>query len=364
MKNKISVILFAAVLLLSSVACFFKPETAFSESERRPLASMPEFSTETVLNGEFMKNFESYATDQIPFRDSLRSVKAGFSAYVWRQLDNNGLYFADGHIAKLEYPQNPEMMDFAAEKFRFLYEQYLKKSDINIYLSVVPDKNHFLAEKNGRLSLDYSAFAKEFSEKVPYMTYLDIMPLLSLEDYYRTDSHWKQENISKVAEFLAKEMGTDIKADYEVITANENFSGVYAGQLALPFAPDELRYVSNETLKNCIVTYYDTGMPKVGPMYDMEKAVGRDPYEMFLAGSQPLVTIENPGAETEKELILFRDSYGSSLAPLLAEGYRKITVVDIRYIQSGFLRNFVEFSNQDVLFLYSASLLNNSTALR
>ncbi|MBQ9914597.1 MAG: hypothetical protein IJO50_00485 [Clostridia bacterium] len=325
---------------------------------------MPELSVETVLNGEFMKNFESYATDQIPFREALRSVKAGFSAYVWQKMDNNGLYFADGHIAKLEYPKNMEMMDFAAEKFGFLYEQYLKDTDAKIYLSVVPDKNYFLAEQSGRLSLDYPAFAKEFSEKVPYMTYLDIMPLLSLDDYYRTDSHWKQESISKVAEFLADKMGTDATAEYEVLTANESFDGVYAGQLALPFVPDRLQYVTNETLANCIVTYYDTGLPKKGPLYDMEKAAEKDPYEMFLAGSQPLITIENPAADTDKELILFRDSFGSSLAPLLVEGYRNITVVDIRYIQSGFLGKFIEFSDQDVLFLYSASLLNNSTALR
>ena len=43
---------------------------------------------------------------------------------------------------------------------------------------------------------------------------------------------------------------------------------------------------------------------------------------------------------------------------------RKITVVDIRYIQSGFVGNFVDFDKGDVLFLYSTTLLNNSMAMR
>ena len=99
-------------------------------------------------------------------------------------------------------------------------------------------------------------------------------------------------------------------------------------------------------------------------MYDMEKAAGKDPYEMFLSGTRAVMTIENPQAQTEKELIVFRDSFGSSLIPLLAEGYRKITVLDIRYVQSSQLGQVVAFGNQDVLFLYSTMLLNNSMALR
>jgi hypothetical protein len=96
----------------------------------------------------------------------------------------------------------------------------------------------------------------------------------------------------------------------------------------------------------------------------MEKSTGKDPYEMFLSGTSPLITIENPDIRTSKELILFRDSFGSSMAPLLAQGYKKITVVDIRYMQSSFLGNFIEFTDQDVLFLYSTTLINNSTAMR
>ena len=39
------------------------------------------------------------------------------------------------------------------------------------------------------------------------------------------------------------------------------------------------------------------------------------------------IDIVNPTSNSNKELIVFRDSYGSSLVPLLIDGYRKITVV-------------------------------------
>ena len=84
---------------------------------------------------------------------------------------------------------------------------------------------------------------------------------------------------------------------------------------------------------------------------------------MFLSGSDALLTIENPNAATEKELVVFRDSFGSSLAPLLATGYAKITLVDLRYLQSDLLGNFIDFENQDVLFLYSTLVLNNTVTM-
>ena len=109
---------------------------------------------------------------------------------------------------------------------------------------------------------------------------------------------------------------------------------------------------------------YDHETGKYIEVYDFEKANGQDAYEIFLSGSKSLLTVENPDAKTEKELIVFRDSFGSSIVPLLIEGYSTVTVVDIRYISSDMLSRFVDFHGQDVLFLYSTMVLNNSITLK
>ena len=62
------------------------------------------------------------------------------------------------------------------------------------------------------------------------------------------------------------------------------------------------------------------------------------------------MTIENTESLSAKELIVFGDSFSRSLLPLLAESYQKITLVDIRYLPSEYIRNYVEFEGQDVLF--------------
>ena len=99
-------------------------------------------------------------------------------------------------------------------------------------------------------------------------------------------------------------------------------------------------------------------------VYDLSKGEGKDLYEVFLSGSVSLLTIEDPHAQTDRELIVFRDSFGSSLAPLLVQGYKSVTLVDIRYISSAMLDRFLDFHGQDVLFLYSTLVLNNSQQLR
>jgi hypothetical protein len=52
------------------------------------------------------------------------------------------------------------------------------------------------------------------------------------------------------------------------------------------------------------------------------------------------------------------------MIPLLVQGYRTITLVDLRYMNSSMLGQFIEFVDQDVLFLYSTLVLNNSNSLK
>ncbi len=363
-KHRIVTIIFSLILCVVSVMCWAKPDGDISESERRELKQKPELTSETLLSGEFMDEFEEYTTDQFPLRDILRGVKALFSKYVFNKLDNNGLIYSYGHLAKLEYPVNPHMVDNAQKKFDYLYNTYMKDKDVNVYLSLVPDKNYYLSQKNGYISIDYKAFIEDFKSRMEYMKYIDITDMLSIDDFYRTDSHWKQEEIVDVAKYIAESMGTVIDENYDINKLDNPFKGVYLGQSALDVEPDEIKYLTNDKLLGFKVNYFDTGKAKEGDMYNMDKAYGKDPYEMFLSGASPLIEIVNPDSISDKELIVFRDSYGSSIVPLLSTGYKKVTVVDIRYLQSNFVGNFVKFDSQDVLFLYSTTLINNSMALR
>ena len=375
-KNITLIVLASLVLFGFAFWSWLKAPEPFSESERRALAEKPKFSLDTVFHENtdqtFMSLFESYSLDQFPLRDFFRTVKSFASYYLFRNMDNNGIYIEDGYAAQLEYPINEDSLDYAVGKFKGIYNRYLRGSNAKVYGAVIPDKGYFLAEQNGYLSMDYARFFELFCEKMDFAEYIDIKESLALEDYYKTDTHWRQEKILDVAQKIAGDMGVTLFLEYTENVLDHPFYGVYYGQSALPLPAEEIHYLTNEMMQGC--TVYDHQNGKEISFYDMEKAVGKDPYEMYLSGNLSVVTIENPNASTDRELIVFRDSFGASLLPLLAEGYQKITVVDIRYIPSanlGALRDqrtgkmLIDFANADaVLFLYSTLVLNNSSALR
>lgn len=340
----------------------FKPDDAMSQSERRQLTQRPALTLSSVMDGSYMSNYEKYAPDQFPLRDSFRTVKALVSYDLLRQKDNNGVYLENGYASKLEYPMNLDSLNHAAERFQYLYEHYLKDNAGKLYLSVIPDKNAFLAQKGGYPAMDYDAFIRAVRERTPYLNYIDITDLLFIEDYYRTDLHWRQEQIVDVAQRLAQGMGAQVGDHYRQETLDRPYYGVYYGYAALPLPAEQIRYLTNDILDGCTVYNYETGT--TGQIYDLEKGNGKDPYELFLSGSVSLLTIENPAADTDRELVIFRDSFASSLAPLLAEGYRTITLVDIRYLGSPMLGRMLDFHGQDVLFLYSTGVLNHSDTLK
>lgn len=361
-KNKITVLSMAAFFLFFFVWCLGKPADAISDSERRPLASRPSISISGLMSGKFMQDFESYATDQFPLRNGFRALKSFMAFSVLRQGDVGGIYMAEGYASKLEYPMKTASLDNAAARFENIRSRYLDGRDVNIYLSIIPDKNYFLAEANGYPAMDYGAFVSYLQEKTGDMRYIDIFDCLELSDYYKTDTHWRQEKILDVAGRLAEGMGVTLSGEYTVRLLDHPFYGVYYGQSALPLAAEQIYYLENDILDSCSVYDYETDTE--GGVYDMEKAVGKDPYEIFLAGPKSLLRIQSAKASTDRKLIIFRDSFGSSIAPLLFESYAEVTLIDIRYLSSQLLGNYVEFDNCDVLFLYSTLVLNNSETMK
>ncbi len=363
-KNYTLTITMALFLITFFLINLIKPDKLYSDSERRTLSMQPKFTTKSYLSRQFMKDFESYSQDQFVLRDTFRSVKSISEFYVFHKKENNGYYIADGYLAKLEYPENEAMISHATDRFTYIYNAYLKDLSITPYFVMIPDKSFFLAKENGYPSLDYKAFETTLKTSLPFMQFIDIKPLLSIDDYYKTDTHWRQERIEDVAKLIASRLGADIASSYEYNTLAKPFYGVYYNQVALFTSPDTLHYITNDTINSCIVTNQDTGKPVPSNVYNMDKANDKDSYEMFLDGSVALITIENPHAKSNKQLILFRDSFASSLAPYFIEGYQKITLVDIRYVQSTMLGYFLDFDNADVVFLYSTLLLNNSLSLK
>ena len=236
-KDALTLGIAAAFVLMFALWSICKSDDAVSESERRPLKQFPTLNVEEVLSGRFQSNFESYTLDQFPLRDELRTLKALSVRDLFGEKDNNGIYIADGYAAKLDDTIHEDSLDHAADRFRYVYETYLKDTGANIYLSVIPDKNYFLAAENGYPVMDYEKFFALMRQKVDFADYIDLTGTLSLSSYYRTDLHWRQEMLAPTVKALADAMGVSLTVDFTEVTLDTPFYGVYRGQSALPMEP-------------------------------------------------------------------------------------------------------------------------------
>ena len=72
--------------------------------------------------------------------------------------DNNGIYAADGHLSKLEYPLQSHQAQMAVDKINSVIQKHPEMGAV--YYGLIPDKNYFLAEANGFPVMDYAALVQ------------------------------------------------------------------------------------------------------------------------------------------------------------------------------------------------------------
>lgn len=358
-----NVILFGVVLFGFLIIGLQRPDKEVSDTERRFLHSFPEPNVHTIFTDKgqdsFMDGFEAYAVDQFPYRETFRTVHSAFSLFGIGRKEINDIYYTEGHILKTSMNIHPSSVSRSLNRMQYIKKRYLQ--DNRVFFAMIPDKNYYLEKQTEVPYLDYENLEKLFREQTDeYAEFIDVKTELSLNDYYKTDTHWRQERLEPAAEKIMLAMGNQFDFQFREKFVTDRFKGVYYGQGALPVKQDTLSHLTADYMDNCIVTCYDSGNAELLSLYDFTKEEGMDPYEVFLSGPRALMTIENSFATTDKELILFRDSFGSSIAPLFAGCYKKITLIDIRYISPSILDRFVNFENADILFLYSAQVLNNS----
>jgi len=359
----ITTVLFAGMIGLFGILHVALPDGAISETERRALASFPTFSAQSVFDGTFMKNLESYLPDQFPLRETFRTVKAVFEKASGR-LDTGDVYEFDGHLAKLDYVLNENSVTKAGaklEKIRNIFPA------ANAYLSVIPQKDYYI-HTTTYPRLDTNHLISLLNENTPSYEKIDITGTLTLDSYYKTDSHWRQEWIFDTAELLMRCMGIPADViDQGIYTQHEitDFYGVYTGQSALPVNSESILYHTSAGINSSTVTCVGAECDSIYTLSKLDDEKSVDMYDIFLGGAVPLVTIENADASTDRTLILVRDSFGSSIAPLFVDSYAKIYVVDLRYIASPVLTQFISADeNTDLLVLLSTGILNQSEMLK
>lgn len=347
--KKVYLITFLSILFFFPLMSIFMKDKEIDEYERRFLTQFPTTFT------EYEKDFETYLSDQFPFRYQLRQLKGFFNYNVFGKVENQDIVIQDNTAIKLDLDYDYENIRKTTQKLKTLRNKLFPTN--KCYFALVPDKNCYY--KNENIAGNYDKVYNLIKEDLFGIKMINLYSKITLTDYYRTDSHWSQENIIDVSNYILQEMKVETKnVEYKEEKISD-FNGVYIGQSALPLKPDTITYLTNDTLLNAKVFNYETN--STSNIYNLDKLNDEkslDNYDVFLSGPASLLKITNEKQTNNKTLIIFRDSYGSSIAPLFVEYYTNIYLVDLRYIESSYIDKFIDIKpTDDILFLYSTTLV-------
>lgn len=283
---------------------------------------------------------------------------------LWRQLTHtpnaDGMYQVDGWWAEDLGETDVRSAENFAAKLQSLREQYLTEEN-RVFWAIVPDKGYYLRDE-GWTDTDYPLLFETAAQGLEGWQQIDLTGALTREDYYKTDGHWRQESLQGVLDALGGAMGFSVNLDDFTVHTATDFVGAYRDRIPADTPAETVSWLTSAATDAARTE--DIQNPEDTAVYTEGALETGTPYDLFLHGASPLITITSPEAKTDRELIIFRDSFASALAPLLLEEYRTVTLVDIRYLASSLLPQYVTFTDQDVLFLYSAGVVNRSAMLR
>ena len=360
MKNKILSISFIIIIFSLSIISIILPDKDISETERRYLIHFPTLNIKTIFNGDFFEEFNTYTVEQFPFREIFIKIKGLATNKLFLKKEENGVFIKDENFFEISSSINDKSIDYFLELVTKIKNNF---SSENIYYSIIPDKNYYTKEEIPKIN--YNELVETINQNLQDITYINIFNKLSLDSYYKTDIHWKQEKIGEVVKTIALHMNNEpIDIKYNKLTY-DNFYGALYGKIPNNEKPDTITYLIDENTINTKVFDYEKN--QYYKVYEEQNLKNIDSYDIFLGGAKALLIMENKNSKTDKELVIFRDSFGSSLAPLLLPYYKKITLVDLRYINSDYIinNNLIDFNNnQDILFIYGISIINNSFTLK
>ena len=352
--------LFCAFIGVFLVANAVSPDRTFSEMENRNLEQLPTPSVQTLLSGEFMKDFETYTTDQFVGRDSWIGLKSSTERALGKQ-ENNGVYFCDKDtlITRFDQPDSQKVTDNLT-----YVNNFVENVDIPVTFSLIPTQACIWADRlpAGAPNASQTDILSQAQAAVPGATWADLYtPLWEHKDediFYRTDHHWTSLGAYYGYTGLAKALGfTPVSLDSytETVRSTEFYGTVFSSSGVRWVKPDTIStYVPDTGITVTEHSYDNKGNPIEIPrsLYVESFLSVKDKYSMFLGGNQSLGVVKTPNTDKPK-LLIIRDSYTDSVVPFLTPHYSEIHLIDLRYYKLS-IQDYIEQNGIDqALVLYS-----------
>ncbi len=357
LQDKILNLVFCIFIFAFGILFTVIPKETFSENEKRELAKAPSFSAEAVLNGKFETAFESYLNDHFPFRRNFTALNSYYLLYTGRN-GENGIYKGkDGYLFT-----KPSKAGNALQENITALKNFAADTKIMSTMILIPSSGFVMSDKLPTVHEEYnddkilSSINKETESEIRWVDILSKYESSkdSGQIYFKTDHHYTAYGAFLAYEAFCEEHGLTPYKDYSIETYSGFYGTSYSKSALWSESGEDFevwRYPSNTSVEIDGTTYnslwFDEHLNKL------------DKYPVFLNGNQPFERITNPDAEGGNILIL-KDSYAHALVPFLAQHYKTIDMVDLRYYFNSVGDLVKENNYGEIFMIYGLSSLCDS----
>lgn len=360
--NRFIAILSSALILCGMISFIIIPKSDFSENENRVLQKFPQLSVDNVLEGKFMTDLSTYLSDHFPVRDNFVELKTGFEKNILNKKFINNIYICDN--ALIENYNKPVNTDRIINTFN----KFTSNTHIRPDLMLVPTAITVYSDK-------LPDYAKPYSQMETIQTIYDgtdtnninvYDTLMEQKDneqlFYRLDHHWTTDGAYIAYTVYCNEKGiTPLdKSEFNIKTVSEDFKGTVYSKLNDNSVESDSIKVYDRNIDLDVI--YDNN--KSDSLYSEKYIDTKDKYSYFLDNIHSYIEITNNDIDTDKELIVAKDSYANCLVPFLVNHYKKVYVFDPRSYKGSISEFSKEHKNvSDILILYNINTIDNDTGV-
>ena len=356
MKRKIDIVtagLFLLVLVLVPLWWLLFPRRTFSESERRYLAEPPKLTS--LKDWAFDDAVETYLADQLPGRDALVGLNAYTVLLSGRQVSQEIWRDREGYLVEAPVEATREQLEKRLARMAALGE----KTGLNVYVMAVPSTGYV---RRGTLPKALADLYHDdrLLQQIADAPGIQAVPLEKTflrngqSWYYRTDHHWTGEGAYAAYRLFMETAGR------EALSYDSFYHHTVPGYVGSTRSRSALWLTKSDTLTmdepmdtSVTVTFSDDDRI-YDSLFFLDRLTEYDWYPLFLDGNHPITVVENGNAPADAPtLLMVKDSFGNTLAPLLVPAYGKIVLVDPRYYRGSVADLCVEHEVDEILFCYS-----------
>lgn len=333
-----------------------------SQLEGRNYEHLPKFDLDSIVGATFQSDFEQYVADSIPWRDQALLLNAGvqraqivlankaFGYTCYPTFYGSEYVYVPARDAivqslKTITPANERAMERVVSAFDALAEA---NADTSFYLLALDRANASVSNPTmGYVTnpLTYEVLDEQlFSRLGPaiavsrqvYQTQDELFASL-----YRTDHHWfTRTAYDCYAEQVARMIPDAVPAEVLERVSYDDVSFVGAcsrSGLCMPTNPDHV--------DDCVIDMSSFTVVRDGKEYGADVLakqaaylsgnINPDPftnrYAEYFHGDWGLWRIDNPNAQTDRSLLIARDSFGGCMERFFAANYAHVYVIDFRH---------------------------------